>query len=261
MISFRQIDHSRTSLVSTCLGVFLEAASSDERQHIARLRRERDRLSYRVSHGGLRLAIAQDTGLAPSDVKFTRTSSGKPICLDGPYFSMSYSAGVTAIAVSASVELGLDIEALPSEELPAGSLSSAVAHEEKGLLARLSESQGRAETMLWSIKEAALKLTGDVMIDPRHLAVRQLRGGGFKVEPSRAASAPFPPIFVRRVETGLDRVAFLATYKILSASDVVARSANPPEMPRRAFSADPTTSSHSLVGLKTFQPELRDLLP
>ncbi len=46
-------------------------------------------------------------------------------------------------------------------------------------------------TLLWVIKEAALKASGEVMTDPRHLAVKRA-GNAFTVEPSVSASSPVP---------------------------------------------------------------------
>ncbi|WP_112663396.1 4'-phosphopantetheinyl transferase family protein [Microvirga flavescens] len=224
MISLYAIDHSREATVSACLAHFSDFASHEERAHAERLHRARDRFSYQVSHGGLRLAIARETGRLPGTIEIERAASGKPVCAGGPLFSMSHSADLTCVAISSSDrEVGLDIELLPSEEIQAGFLSAAIADEETDLLPHLSANRSQAETILWSIKEAALKLTGEVMTDPRHLAVTRLRDKDFLLDASMTASAPVRRAFVQLVDVSPLYVVALATLEPINRTSVTVR--------------------------------------
>ncbi|MBF9232853.1 4'-phosphopantetheinyl transferase family protein [Microvirga alba] len=215
MISLYAIDRRRSAdiLLSGCLDVFERTAGGAERRHAARLRRESDRLAYRIGHGGLRLAMAEECGFPPEEIRLETTPAGKPFVPGGPFFNLSHAGDMTLVAVSRTFDVGLDIERLAAPSDGAGSLSAALADEDEGLLASLSEIREHAETILWSIKEAALKLTGEVMVDPRHLAVTRQWGGGFRVRPARAAKAPLPDIFVHLIVMHDDYVATLATYE------------------------------------------------
>nr|WP_281409318.1 4'-phosphopantetheinyl transferase superfamily protein [Microvirga terricola] len=148
--------------------------------------------------------------MSPDDLRFETAPSGKPFLSDGPFFNLSHSGDRILIAISQRFDLGLDIEHLTDAP---DALSAALAEEDQKLLPSLSDSRGHAETILWSIKEAALKLTGEVMVDPRHLSVERRRGGGFRIVPARAAKAPLPEIFVHLIVMDDGYVAALATYE------------------------------------------------
>jgi hypothetical protein len=53
-----------------------------------------------------------------------------------------------------------------------------------------------AGIVLWVLKEAALKCTGEVMTDPPHLAVAHVSRNLFRVKSSASAGAPHPEIDV-----------------------------------------------------------------
>lgn len=210
MISLYAIDRQADGLISACLDAFDRSATDAERNRAARFRLPSDQLSHRLGRGALRLALAQETGLSPDTFRFETAPSGKPFLPGGPFFNLSHSGDRILIAISQGFDLGLDIELLAAATAP---LSAAVADEDRKLLPDLSDNPAHAETILWSIKEAALKLTGEVMVDPRHLSVRRQRGGGFRIFPARAAKAPLPDIFVHLVVMGDGYVAALATYE------------------------------------------------
>jgi phosphopantetheinyl transferase len=215
MISLYGINHepAHDSACNLCLLVFDANASPSELAHVARLRSQTARLEYRLSHGALRLVLAREARRLPDQIRFQRTSNGKPVCIDGPFFNLSHTCGLTVIAVSAATEVGVDVEALPRDPDNYGSVPIVPAEEDSALLPCLSGIAAHAEIILWTIKEAALKLTGEVMVDPSHLAVRQVRRGRFKLSPARIASAPFPEVFVRLVPMKRSYVVALATFE------------------------------------------------
>jgi len=205
---------------SSCLAAFEHGAGAAERERISRLRREEDRLSYGLSHGFLRLALAAEAGQAPQDLTIEASPSGKPVCRGGPHFNMSHAGDYIVVAVSREREVGVDVEVLPRSHDATRPVSIAVSEEDLRLLPYLAERRDRAETMLWSIKEAALKLTGDVMVDPGHMAARQIGEGIFRVAPSRAARAPIHDAFVRQIRLDEHHVLSLATYESVALSQI-----------------------------------------
>lgn len=207
---------------SSCLAAFDNAAGASERARLAQFRREQDRLSFRLTHGFLRLVLAREAGRAPESLAFSTAPGGKPICLEGPFFNMSHTADRTMVAVAHGREVGIDIEAVFPDDEDVHSVPMAVAEEDRCVLPLLSGRGAHAETLLWSIKEAALKLTGEVMIDPGHIAVRCGRHGTFRVGPSRAATAPIHDAFVRQFWLDENHVLSLATFEPVSISQITA---------------------------------------
>lgn len=205
-------DSDSDTLISTCLAAFDRNADSWERARLARLRLENDRFVYRLSHGALRLAISQVRGMAPGAVTLASEASGKPVCIDGPNFSLSHTLDLTVIALSQADEVGIDVEPLDALPDDHTDLTAALSDEDRALLPRLSQVRRRAETMIWTVKEAALKLTGDVMFPPTDLAVTPWRDL-FRVSSARAARAPCPDIFVRILPLAQGYVTALATYQ------------------------------------------------
>lgn len=205
---------------SSCLAAFGHGAGAAERARMGRLRREEDRLSYRISHGFLRLVLAAEAGQAPEGLVIVTSPSGKPVCPGGPHFNMSHAGDYIVVAMSREWEVGVDVEVIPLSQDAAEAVAMAVSDEDRPLLPFLADRQDQAETMLWSIKEAALKLTGDVMVDPGHMAVRQVGKGLFRVEPSRAAKAPTHDAFVRQIRLDEQHVLSLAAYEPTSLSQI-----------------------------------------
>lgn len=214
-----------SSLASRCLSVFDAQAMPEERQHAARLRNSALAIDYRLSHGFLRLSLSHEAEIPPHDIRLGRTALGKPVCGNGLFFSMSHTDRLTAIAVSSTVDVGLDVEALP-QTAHESSLSAVRADEDTNLLASLSGSQADAEIILWSIKEATLKLTGDVMTDPRQLSARRLSDGGIKVGPSSLASAPVPETFVRLAPMPRPYILALASSRPIGPLEIVHKHLN-----------------------------------
>ncbi|MCB8821774.1 4'-phosphopantetheinyl transferase family protein [Microvirga rosea] len=197
-----------------------DVAGATERKRAERFGRQLDRLSYQLAHGFLRHVLAQEAGCDPEELRLSVSANGKPICPGGPFFNMSHTADWIAVAVSSSRDVGLDVEAVAATGAQVHRVPMAVAAEDEGVLPLLDRRREQAETMLWSIKEAALKLTGEVMTDPGHMAVRRRRDGLFHVSPSRAARAPFHDAFVRQVRLGDTHVLSLATYEPVPASQI-----------------------------------------
>ena len=107
---------------------------------------EKARLLSLCADGLAREMLAQKLGLAPQEITFTYTETGKPVT-DGAFFSISHSGDVAACAVS-DREVGLDMERI------------------RPVPARLGRAlEGKWQTaeefwQLWTRREAALKCRG-----------------------------------------------------------------------------------------------------
>jgi phosphopantetheinyl transferase len=115
-------------------------------------------------------------------------------------FSPSYTQlegrKLALIALVHGQDIGVDVELWPDDKADKAFLDTVAAAEDTGTLVSLSKSSHDAGVALWVIKEAALKCTGDVMTDPRDLAVTARRDGLYRVSPSMRANAPHPDIDV-----------------------------------------------------------------
>ena len=97
------------------------------------------------------------------------------------------------MAASTCPQLGLDAELWNQAPRDDVFLNSVMAKEEAKLAATLKAMGHDAGLFLWVGKEAALKAHGNVMVDPRHLVLRQKSGNHFRAEPSNSAMAPIMP--------------------------------------------------------------------
>ncbi|WP_210493264.1 4'-phosphopantetheinyl transferase family protein [Microvirga antarctica] len=210
MISVFSFDrgHASARLEAACLEAFDASAQTWERDAAARFRRTEAGAAYRFGHGALRLALREATRTSPT---LSLDSTGKPFCVDGPAFNMSHAGPLTVIAVSARAHVGIDVAILESDD-QASPLSIAVTDEEMPLLPHLAHDPREAEIVLWSLKEAALKLTGEVMISPQDIAVYR-KGDVFAVRASRSGRGPFPHVCVRLKPWLNHSVVALAAYE------------------------------------------------
>ena len=97
------------------------------------------------------------------------------------------------MAASTCPQLGLDAEVWNLASRDDVFLKSVMATEEAKLAQAVNARGQDAGVFLWVGKEAALKTSGTVMVDPRHLALRQVGANYFRTEPSKAATAPITP--------------------------------------------------------------------
>ncbi len=104
---------------------------------------------------------------------------------------------VSLMAVATGLQIGIDAENWPLVEADPAFLASVASFEDSAILAKLSYIKYDLARFLWVVKEAALKASGEVMTDPRDLAVKMSRNGHIKVSTSRRATAPFEEIGVR----------------------------------------------------------------
>jgi phosphopantetheinyl transferase len=149
--------------------------------------------------------LCREAGIEPaSTCTVLRAQNGKPILSFNPAQIVGYSnshvrRGKESINILALIEgrdIGIDLEFWPHGGSDSEFLKTVASNEDWSVLQRLQKSGHDAGIALWVIKEAALKCTGDVMVDPRDLAVHFKHDNLFAVSSSASAKAPHPEIDV-----------------------------------------------------------------
>jgi phosphopantetheinyl transferase len=111
----------------------------------------------------LGLSMAIDRRKAPQEWEFQRTPLGKPFVADLPSsinFTIAHTRSLTAVAVSTTVEIGIDIETIDqsvSDDLIFDNCSTT---ETRHLLSLPQAQRARQFIQLWTQKEAYSKLLG-----------------------------------------------------------------------------------------------------
>jgi phosphopantetheinyl transferase len=133
-----------------------------------------------------------------------RSATGKPY-LEGqdamPHgLSISHLRKATpafsVMAVANEPQIGVDMEFWPSES-DTDFLASIAANEDSTLIKRIAALGRDPATFLWVAKEAALKASGEVMLDPRNISVELSPNGHLCAATSARASAPVAQAHIR----------------------------------------------------------------
>lgn len=147
---------------------------AEKRARVEKLRRTDDQTrSICADHLARKLLLR--AGAGPEQLKFTRTSRGKPLCpASGLHFSLSHSGFYVACVVAES-EVGLDIEMLRPvrQELAHRVCTEA----ELAWLFPAGTFDAARFLALWTAKEAYLKFTGEgIDTDLRRIAAADAGG-------------------------------------------------------------------------------------
>jgi 4'-phosphopantetheinyl transferase len=141
--------------------VDLDAAEADEMlpptelQRAARFVRPADARRYLASHTALRRLLG-------THAPWVQGANGKPaLASPPPHFNLSRRDGVALIGISATHEIGVDVEPLQAmadaDELAALHFTP---REREGLLRESGAARDRAFLRCWTRKEACMKATG-----------------------------------------------------------------------------------------------------
>lgn len=154
---------------------------STETQRAQRFVYAHDWRRYVAAHAWLRRILGAYSNVPPQHLRFTTGAHGKPVLVqklggDGHLpldFNLSHSKDFALVAVTAGLEVGVDIEAvrddLPGPDLAAGVLSAAELDE---LAQCAAPDHPRAFVGCWTRKEACLKALGvGLGLEPRALYV------------------------------------------------------------------------------------------
>ncbi len=141
----------------------LARLDSAERISAARFHFAADRNAYAVAHALLRYGLDSLGGVRPW--RFRQLPGGKPVIADdlrpGLHFSLSHSRRLCAVAISRDGALGIDVEAVAGARTLDDVAAIAFSHTEQAMLRTLSDAPRReAFFTLWTLKEAAIKATG-----------------------------------------------------------------------------------------------------
>jgi 4'-phosphopantetheinyl transferase len=184
------------------------ALSPEERARAGRFMFDRDRDACRAAHGLKRVTLARLNGVAPSALDFVVGPRGKPALGTRPAlrFNLSHCHGLVALAVSRDREVGVDVEFLGRRRPLVEALDRYFGPAERAWLATRPPAEFVADFLrLWTLKEAAIKATGDGLYADLD---------SFDVDPVRPAllrrPAAWPALALSARPVGADHVAALA---------------------------------------------------
>jgi 4'-phosphopantetheinyl transferase len=149
-----------------------ETLAVDELKRAAAFRFAHLRRRFVVTHAVVRLLLGHYVGAAPSSLRFSFGTFGKPSLVDRlrgePLaFNISHSDELALIAVARGREVGVDVERLrPIEDVDAIAGHYFCAQERDVLQSRQGESKTAFFLAYWTRKEAVLKATGDGLSVP-----------------------------------------------------------------------------------------------
>lgn len=135
----------------------------NERQRAARVRHDGDRRRQVIARATLRRLIGPRLQIDPARLSFGRGEFGKPWVpgAGGLHFNSSHSGDWILHGLSASVPLGVDVEAIPGAGFELGRYAQVLAPAEFERLAALDAGErARAFVQTWVCKEAYVKALG-----------------------------------------------------------------------------------------------------
>jgi 4'-phosphopantetheinyl transferase len=140
--------------------------SDDERERLARLRRESDRRAFLAAHALVRSALSRYAEVPPEGWTFTANHWGRPE-IAGPgavpalRFSLSHTSGLTACAVALDRDCGVDVEAFDRSGDPLKIARRVLSPKEiADLEARPAGTRRDHFLAYWTLKEAYVKARG-----------------------------------------------------------------------------------------------------
>jgi len=140
--------------------------SSQELEHAARFKLERDRDGFIASHSVLRYVLGEQLQCAPHAISFQLLPDGKPELAGDenssqPRFNLSHTTGYMALGLSVGRRVGVDIERVGElPDLPQLMTSVLSKDEARAIDSLPPASRLDSFYKLWTGKEALLKATG-----------------------------------------------------------------------------------------------------
>ncbi len=140
---------------------FFDQLDEDEKARAAALVCKQDQVRFIRAHGVLRIVLGEATNTPPETLVFAYNPHGKPQLNmpRPPHFSLSASADIAVIAISADHLVGVDVELIEPRSVEA--MLPMVGHEADQQILDLAAPEGLlAFYRLWTGKEAILKAIG-----------------------------------------------------------------------------------------------------
>ncbi len=146
----------------------LALLSEDEAVRLDRYRQPRDRLHFLLARVLTRRVLASYLATQPDELRFHASAQGKPKLLDHAlHFNLSHSQGAVVCAVSASHEVGVDVEDASRDRQLLDLAERYFAPDEAEHLRRLDACHRPAAFFaIWTLKEAFVKALGQGLAFP-----------------------------------------------------------------------------------------------
>jgi 4'-phosphopantetheinyl transferase len=146
------------ALIQRCRG----SLSPAERQRADRFVFPRDQLRHTIAHGVLRHLLGRCVGAPPESLQFATNAAGKPTLAGAPlHFNLSHSDERALLGVSATHEIGVDVEKVRSNiEALAISRHYFFGSEREAIERAPQQQRDSVFFRYWVAKEAVLKAQG-----------------------------------------------------------------------------------------------------
>ena len=181
--------------------------SSDELEHRARFAFADDRRNYAAARGQVREILGSITGLSPAQLEFLVGADGKPYLATGPRFNISHSGNLAVLAVTPSVEIGVDVEEVRPMSEDLGGVAF-TAREMTAMNALAGKASLEYRYRLWTCKEAVVKARGTgLLVSPLSFSIDfwdDEHGMVVYADPADSIAGP------ARVRTVMPRRGFIA---------------------------------------------------
>jgi 4'-phosphopantetheinyl transferase len=154
----------RTEAPSAAAEWFEPYLSPDEKGRAARFRFERDRNSFVVVHGVLRILLGRYLNISPAGILFKYGSKGKPAIAGsaGIDFNVSHTDGLAVFAFTAGCEVGVDVERIrPLPDMQSIADRFFCSEEAAELMLLTANQREHGFYLCWTRKEAYIKAIGD----------------------------------------------------------------------------------------------------
>ena len=145
--------------------------SDDEKDRASRFVFEKDRTSFALRRGALRLLLSMYLNLPAHEIRFLYSASGKPhFSLETNLsFNASHSGSIAVIAFTRGCEVGVDVELIQEiDEMDALAKSHFSEPEWNELLTIPTDKRSPAFYRCWTRKEAFAKATGQGIFASLH---------------------------------------------------------------------------------------------
>jgi 4'-phosphopantetheinyl transferase len=131
--------------------------TDEDRERLTAAARQLRRTQYLTGRALLRFALERWTGLPAASHRLRVREGGKPECMNGPAISVSHDRSSVACAITASGEIGVDVQHVESRRR---TIDIARRYFSQAENAWLENARPDAFYMLWVLKEAYLKALG-----------------------------------------------------------------------------------------------------
>lgn len=133
----------------------------------SRFRQYQDRRQHMVAHAVLRTVLGAHLDVSPASIEIDVGANGKPRMAGPsptPYFNISHTAGWTAVAISPSFELGVDVERYSTDPSLRQVAEEVFTEAERAMLG--TRNWGGSFHTIWTRKEAVVKALGSGLQAP-----------------------------------------------------------------------------------------------